>query len=137
MNFTQKVMLIVGDEVENDGCLEITMNGKEFLNSTEANGNCIFTSPYDQKPKVENLGLGNFWFTGFHRTNGAKILGFWIFPYPLTCLGGMEKCQKSRSFSEIWLWKPVKFAIIFWPAQISLNLFFLKIPKNKLEVPIP
>ena len=29
-------------------------------------------------PKVENLGLGNFWFTGFHRTKGAKIWGFWI-----------------------------------------------------------
>ena len=30
-----------------------------------------------KKPKVENLGLGNFWFSGFHGTNGAKIWGFW------------------------------------------------------------
>ena len=26
-----------------------------------------------KKPKVENLGLVNFWFTGLHRPNGAKI----------------------------------------------------------------
>ena len=34
------------DEIEDDDCLEIRMNGKEFLSSTEVNGNCIFTSPY-------------------------------------------------------------------------------------------
>ena len=61
-----------------------------------------------KKPKVENLGLVNFWFTGLHRPNGAKIWGFWIFPHPLTCLGGVEKCQKSKSFSEIWLWKRIR-----------------------------
>jgi len=83
-----------------------------------------------KKPKVENLGLVNFWFTGFHRPNGAKIWAFWIFPYPLTCLGGMEKSQKTKSFSEICLCKPVKFAIIFWPAGIFFLFFFLKIQKK-------
>ena len=72
-----------------------------------------------KKPKVENLGLVNFWFTGFHRPNSAKIWGFWIFPYTLTCLGSMEKCQISKSFSEIWLWKSSNFTIIFWPAGIK------------------
>ena len=86
-----------------------------------------------KKPKFENLGLGNFWFTGFHRTNGAKIWGFWSFPHTLTCLGGVENFQKTKSFSEIWLWKPVKFAIIFWPAGIFF-LICLKIQKKLFRI---
>ena len=54
-------------------------------------------------------------FQDFHRPNGAKILRFGNFPHPLTCLGGVENCQKSKSFGKIWLWKSWNFAIIFWP----------------------
>ena len=42
----------------------------------------------------------------------------------------MENFQKTKSFSEIWLWKPVKFAIIFWPARIFFHPFSLKKDKN-------
>ena len=50
-------------------------------------------------------GQGTFLVEDFHRPNGAKILRFGNFPHPLTCLGGVENCQKSKSFSKIWLWK--------------------------------
>ena len=63
-------------------------------------------------------GQGTFWLLDFHRPNGAKKFRFGNFPYPLTCLGGMENCQKSKSFSKIWLWKSWNFGIIFWPAVI-------------------
>ena len=45
----------------------------------------------------------------------------------------MENCQKSKSFSKIWLWKSWNFAIIFWPAVI----FFLNkrnVKKLKYQV---
>ena len=54
-------------------------------------------------------GQGTFLVRDFHRPNGAKILRFGNFPHPLTCLGGVENCQKSKSFSKIWLWKSRNF----------------------------
>ena len=57
-------------------------------------------------------GQGWRWLLGFHRPNGAKILRFGNFPHPPTCLGGVENCQKSKSFSKIWLWNCGTFAII-------------------------
>ena len=67
-------------------------------------------------------GQGTFLVQDFHRPNGAKILRFGNFPETLTYLGSLENCQKSKSFSKIWLWNCGTFAIIFWPAKI----FFLK-----------
>ena len=57
----------------------------------------------------------------FHRPNGAKILRFGNFPETLTYLGSLENCQKSKSFSKIWLWKvstgnPV-ILVTFWTGQ--------------------
>ena len=49
-----------------------------------------------KKPKVENLGLVNFWFTGFHRPNGAKIWGFWIFQIPPDMSGVYGKMPKIK-----------------------------------------
>ena len=54
-------------------------------------------------------GQGTFLVQDFHRPNGAKILRFGNFPHPPTCLGGVENCQKSKSFSKIWLWKSWNF----------------------------
>ena len=45
----------------------------------------------------------------FHRPNGAKILRFGNFPETLTYLRSLENCQKSKSFSKIWLWKSRNF----------------------------
>ena len=50
-------------------------------------------------------GQGTFLVRDFHRPNGAKILRFGNFPETLTYLGSLENCQKSKSFSKIWLWK--------------------------------
>ena len=73
-------------------------------------------------------GQGTFLVEDFHRPNGAKILRFGNFPETLTYLGSLENCQKSKSFSKIWMWKSWNFGIIFWPAEI----FFLNlIEKNQ------
>ena len=70
----------------------------------------------NKQPKTNTHGFlflmdrtGNFLLLDFHRPNGAKILRFGNFPHPLTCLGGVENCQKSKSFSKIWLWKSRNF----------------------------
>ena len=54
-------------------------------------------------------GQGTFLVQDFHRPNGAKILRFGNFPETLTYLGSLENCQKSKSFSKIWLWKSWNF----------------------------
>ena len=48
----------------------------------------------------------------FHSPNGANFFWFRNFPHPPTCLGGVENCQKSKSFSKIWVCKWWNFAII-------------------------
>ena len=64
-------------------------------------------------------GQGTFLVQDFHRPNGAKILRFGNFPHPLTCLGGVENCQKSKSFSKIWLWKSWNFGYFLDRTRIS------------------
>ena len=44
-----------------------------------------------------------------HRPNGAKILRFRNFPETMTYPESLENCQKSKSFSKIWLWKSWTF----------------------------
>ena len=43
------------------------------------------------------------------RPNGAKILRFGNFPHTPAYPRGVENCQKSKSFSKIWLWKSWTF----------------------------
>ena len=71
-------------------------------------------------------GQGTFLVQDFHRPNCAKILRFPWHP------GCVENCQKSKSFSKIWLWKSWKIAIIFWPAQIFLVVEFTHICYKKV-----
>ena len=83
-------------------------------NHTKENKKAIKTTTKQPKTSTHCLwflwtGQGTFWLLDFHRPNGAKKFRFGNFPYPLTCLGGMENCQKSKSFSKIWLWKPSNF----------------------------
>ena len=54
-------------------------------------------------------GQGTFLVQDFHRPNGAKILRFCNFPHILIYPRGVENCQKSKSFSKIWLWKSWNF----------------------------
>ena len=54
----------------------------------------------------------NFLVPDFHRPNGAKILRFGNFPHTPAYPRGVENCQKSKSFSKIWLWKSWNFTII-------------------------
>ena len=72
-------------------------------------------------------GQGTFLVEDFHRPNGAKILRFGNFPERLTYPRSLENCQKSKSFSKIWLWKSWNFGIIFWPAEI----FFLNLIEKR------
>ena len=54
-------------------------------------------------------GQGTFLVQDFHRPNGAKILRFRNFPETMTYPESLENCQKSKSFSKIWLWKSWTF----------------------------
>ena len=94
----------------------------------------ITTAIFSEKAKSGKSRFGEFF--GLLASTDQTVQksgGFWSFPYTLTCLGGMENFQKTKSFSEIWLWKPVKFAIIFWPAQIFFYLIFEKYKKNYFD----
>ena len=64
-------------------------------------------------------GQGTFLVQDFHRPNGAKILRFGNFPETLTYLGSLENCQKSKSFSKIWLWKSWNFGYFLDRTRIS------------------
>ena len=57
-------------------------------------------------------GQGPFLVKDFHRPNRAKILRFRNFPHTLTYPWGEENCQKSKSFSKIWLWKSWTFGYL-------------------------
>ena len=82
-------------------------------NHTKENKKAIKTTTKQPKTSTHCFfifyGQGTFLVQDFHRPNGAKILRFGNFPHPLTCLGGVENCQKSKSFSKIWLWKSWNF----------------------------
>ena len=49
----------------------------------------------------------------FHSPTGELFEGFEIFPHLSVCLGGVEKSQNPKSFSEIWLWKRLCIGVIF------------------------
>ena len=51
----------------------------------------------------------NFLVQDFHRPNGVKILRFGNFPETMIYPRSLENCQKSKSFSKIWLWKSWTF----------------------------
>ena len=65
-----------------------------------------------QKPCVFMDLTRNFLVPDFHRPNGAKILRFGNFPHTPAYPRGVENCQKSKSFSKIWLWNCGTFAIV-------------------------
>ena len=69
--------------------------------------------------KVVNLGFGNFFSPTNTQSKWCKKIRFWNFPYPLTWLGGMENCQKLKSFIKIWLCIGGNFTLNFWPGKIS------------------
>ena len=70
-------------------------------------------------------GQGTFLVHHLHRPNGAKILRFGNFPHPPTCLGGVENCQKSKSFSKIWLCKWWTFGYFFGRTRKSPHFQYI------------
>ena len=64
-------------------------------------------------------GQGTFLVQDFHRPNVAKILWFGNFPETMIYPRSLENCQKSKSFSKIWLWKSWNFGYFSDRTRIS------------------
>ena len=81
---------------------------------------------------VKNQVRGKFSINHFHRPPGAIFWQFRNFPHPLRCPGGVENCQKTQSYSKIWLWKWLKNCVIF-SEKLKKNQKIIKNTKKNIK----